>query len=267
MLLDEAIRSRARIINIDERSIYRHSDVTKPFEWYAYPKETMEMVERTRQWYRTRGWYSSKHIPWRRGWLLHGPAGTGKTVLAKSMAQDLNMPIFVFDIASMDNEEFEKFWREAQSQNPCMVLVEDFDAVFHKRENVIETSSQKLTFDCLLNCVSGIEPSDGILLVITTNYVEHIDASLGVTDGSMSTRPGRIDDVLRFGPMEEGCRRIMAVRILGATGDMLEKAVAQTNGMSPAQFTEYCNRKASQMSAASSEGQCAAAGVLTHVRA
>ncbi len=245
-LLEEARLSRARIVNLLGDSILQSYSFKNPFDWYAFPSAVMDVVENTRHWYRNRAWYSSRHIPWRRGWLIFGPTGTGKTMLAKCMAQDLNMPVFQFDIGSMDNVEFEQYWREAQFYSPAMVLIEDFDAVFHGRQNIVETSTQKLTFDCLLNCVSGIESSDGLLLVITTNHEEHIDPALGVLDGTMSTRPGRIDDVVYLGKMDEGCRRAMAGRILGVVGVALEQVVSNTEGMTSAQFTDYCNKKALQ---------------------
>src|SRR5205823_13400923 len=79
-----------------------------------------------------------------------------------------------------------------------------------------------LTFDCLLNCLDGVERSDGIFTIITTNDVSKIDAALGqprrLPDGSVefiSTRPGRIDKAVELTYMEPADKRLLAMRILG----------------------------------------------------
>jgi hypothetical protein len=245
-LLMELDVGRARIIGHSQDEIKRevNSD-RKPFDWYAFPDYIMIAVENARQWHCSREWFRSKRIPWRRGWLLHGAPGTGKTLLAKCLAQDLDMPVFIFDLASMCNEEFESYWTQAGAEGPCMILFEDFDAVFHRRENM-GTGENKLTFDCVLNCISGMEAGEGIFLVITTNHIEHIDPSLGAVckEKGVSTRPGRIDDVIHVGIMEENCRRVMAHRILGLVDGPCNDFVSRTEGMTAAQFIEFCNRKA-----------------------
>lgn len=245
MLLAEVDAFRAQIIGMKKEDVYRY-DGSKPFDWYAFPPDIMDVVNTARKWFNLKGFYLSKKIPWRRGWLIHGSQGTGKSLLAKCMAQDLGIPIFIFDLASMDNQEFETYWSQAQTQNPCMVLLEDFTTVFHGRENVIDVETQKLTFDCLLNCISGVESSDGMLLVITTNDVQYIDEALGVSDNGISSRPGRIDDIIMTKSMDEECRRIMAAKILDASTTRLEEVVQKTDGMSSAQFVEICSREALQ---------------------
>src|SRR5204863_3788660 len=79
-----------------------------------------------------------------------------------------------------------------------------------------------LTFDCLLNCLDGVERSDGIFTIITTNDISKIDAALGqprkLPDGAVefiSTRPGRIDKAVELTYMEVDDKKRMAKRILG----------------------------------------------------
>jgi hypothetical protein len=103
---------------------------------------------------------------------------------------------------------------------PCIALIEDIDNVFHGRENIsrkhgmmsfLMASKKKdgeadqpppspLTFDCLLNCLDGVDRCDGVFTIVTTNSIDKIDPALGqprkLPDGTVefiSSRPGRID--------------------------------------------------------------------------
>jgi SpoVK/Ycf46/Vps4 family AAA+-type ATPase len=156
----------------------------------------------------------------------------------------------------------------------------DIDNVFHGRENVarrgsmmslmfardekkgnnqkegdgLRDSFSPLTFDCLLNCLDGVERTDGIFTIITTNDLSKIDPALGkprkLPDGTtefISTRPGRVDKAVDLTYMEPGDKKLMAKRILGEYPDeylqMLEfidryPELQET----PAQFQERCGQ-------------------------
>jgi SpoVK/Ycf46/Vps4 family AAA+-type ATPase len=165
-------------------------------------------------WKNSEEWYKKRSIPWKRGWLLYGPGGTGKTALARAFAEDLDLPIFVYNLAELGNMELLREWKLMQANVPCIALIEDLDNVFHGRENVVSHaggnimsllnayeeedefdpigigSSQSnkkkkrsqrgtLTFDVFLNCLSGIENHEGIFTIITTNDISKIDEALG----------------------------------------------------------------------------------------
>jgi hypothetical protein len=109
-----------------------------------------------------------------------------------------------------------------------------------------------LTFDCLLNCLDGVERADGIFTVITTNDLTKIDPALGLPrqlpDGAtefISTRPGRIDKAVELTYMEPEDKKRMAGKILGAYEsahlemlDFIEKFPDLPE--TPAQFQERC---------------------------
>ena len=188
------------------------------------------LIQEIELWRSSRTWYLEKGIPWKRGWLLYGPPGTGKTALARAFAEDLNMPIYVYNLAEMSNHDLIDAWTLMQVNVPCIALIEDIDNVFNGRENIARKNNPvpmfierkksdapdskrppftPLTFDCLLNCLDGIERVDGIFTVITTNDIAKVDPALGqprrTPDGGVefiSTRPGRIDKAVELTFME-----------------------------------------------------------------
>ena len=150
------------------------------------------------------------------------------------------MPVHVFDLASMTNQELKLAWREMLTNAPCMALLEDIDAVFHGRENRAPQGmmggSGGLTFDTLLNCIDGIERVDGMLLVITTNHIDTVDDAL-------KNRPGRVDTVVKFENLDHDGRVKMAKRILedGVVAERMAKDYSHDSG---AAFQERCFREA-----------------------
>ncbi len=251
----------------------------KALDNLIFPQRVKDLIKEIELWRKSRDWYREKGIPWKRGWMLYGPPGTGKTALARAFAEDMNMPIYVFNLAEMGNHELMKTWSEMQMNVPCIALIEDIDNVFHGRENIARKNSgmfgmmvgpttkkdgdsdgdkgrgmmaQPLTFDCLLNCLDGVERSDGIFTIVTTNDITKIDPALGqprkLPNGDVefiSTRPGRVDKAVELGYMENGDKKKMARRILGG----YEKHYLEVLNFvdkypdlqeTPAQFQERC---------------------------
>lgn len=215
---------------------------TSALEVLAFPKEVTELVQDIKRWKASEKWYKEKGIPWRRGWLLYGPPGTGKTSLIRALGYDLDMPIFVYDLATLSNEELTRRWKKMQNEVPCIALLEDIDNIFDGRENKI---NDDLTFDCLLNCISGVNGSEGVLLFATTNQIDKLDVALGTPtekDMNISTRPGRIDRVLKLDVLDVTCRKILADRILKDCQEYIEKIVKDGEGDTGAQFQERCTQ-------------------------
>lgn len=209
----------------------------------ALSEETRQLVKELRRWRETQRWHEDRNLPWRRGCLLYGPPGTGKTALARAIAEDLDLPIHVFDLASLRNDELQKAWNQMLEETPCMALIEDVDAVFEGRKNVAVSSGPALTFDCLLNVLDGVQKTDGLLTVMTTNHIEKIDPAIA-QPGAMGSRPGRIDRVVHLGMLDEFGRRKIAARILAGEDQYTELLCSLGQGDTPAQFQDRCMRLA-----------------------
>jgi SpoVK/Ycf46/Vps4 family AAA+-type ATPase len=115
------------------------------------------------------------------------------------------------------------------------------------RENILGENGGGLSFDCLLNSISGVQNSDGVFLIVTTNHVEDLDPALGkprtdkkVNGSFISTRPGRIDRAFELPVLDEVCRRKIAQRILKDYPEYIEQTVKDCAGDSGAQFQEKC---------------------------
>ena len=250
-----------------------------------FPDEVKDLIKIINLWIKSRDWYKEKSIPWKRGWLLYGPPGTGKTALARAFAEDLDLPIHFFSLAQMTNNDLIKAWQSMQLNIPCIALIEDIDNVFNKRKNIAQNpsalmlggfgnmnggsdgtqgqdssdgigSKTPLTFDTLLNCIDGVDKSDGVFTIITTNDITKIDEAIGLPktleDGSqvfVSSRPGRIDRAIELTYMSAENKKKMADKILADFPDKLEEIyahIANEEEETPAQFQEYCAQIALQ---------------------
>jgi len=240
-----------------------------------FPKEVKELINIIGLWIKSKEWYTQKNIPWKRGWLLYGVPGTGKTALARAFAEDLDLPIYYFALSQMSNNDLIKAWQSMQLNVPCIALIEDIDNVFDKRKNIAQISPfmhgnfmnqsndsenngeqssirTPLTFETLLNCIDGVNKTDGIFTIITTNDITKIDEAIGVpqvledgTQAFVSTRPGRIDRAIELNYMNKENKFKMAKKILSEFPNKMEEVkihITKDEQETPAQFQEYCTQ-------------------------
>ncbi|KAH6954058.1 P-loop containing nucleoside triphosphate hydrolase protein, partial [Ilyonectria sp. MPI-CAGE-AT-0026] len=147
---------------------------------------------------RTRRWYSTRSIPYRRGYLLYGPPGTGKSSLSLAVAGRFGLDNYTVSVSTVSDRALEDLFAELPPQ--CVVLLEDIDAAgaAHSRgaggENPRErgkpADTKSVTLSGLLNAIDGVASQEGQLLVMTTNHIEKLDGAL--------IRPGRIDTQVKF---------------------------------------------------------------------
>ena len=204
-------------------------------------QDAKALLDETTKWFEQREWFLQRMIPWRRGLLLYGPGGTGKSTFAVILAQKLGIPIYRFHLNTLSDVEFMN--NIGWVNNPCVILFEDFDRVFNGRESV---KNQYLSFDTVINSMSGVKTLEGVIFIVTTNNVGAIDPAIGVeVQGSqMSSRPGRIDRILCMNGMAEDKRRLMIQRILGDWPELVDRAYAETDNFTIVQTQEYCVQRA-----------------------
>lgn len=125
-------------------------------------------------------WYSQRGIPHRRGYLLHGPPGSGKTSYIQALAGELNYNICVLNLNDRGLSDDRLIHLMTELPPRSFVLLEDIDAVFTKREN-----TYNVTFSGLLNALDGVTSTEERIVFMTTNHIERLDPAL--------IRPGRVD--------------------------------------------------------------------------
>lgn len=208
-----------------------------PFACYVAGPAVEAMTKDCERWLRSREFCNARGLSWRRGWLLHGAPGGGKSTAVRLIAQKFSLPVHTFALGTMRPQEFRRAWEQCQYQSPSVAVWEDLDAVFCQRENVTGEEGG-LTFDVVLNAISGVKSSDGVLLVVTTNDLDSIDHALGrpLNEAVVSTtsRPGRLDVAFRFDHPTDHDRRQLAQKMLGRllTGEEVEQEVEATKGFS-----------------------------------
>lgn len=196
-------------------------------------------------WFASKDMLQSKGLPWKRGWLLHGPPGNGKTFALRCLASNYRLNLIQFNLNILDSQ-FEGLWSRIKPKAPALVVIEDIDDVIQGRTNVRDPQ-HGVAFSTLLNCIDGVDNTDGVIVAVTTNRLDAIDPALGrPRDESqwnqLSTRPGRLDRCVRFdNPDLEG--RLALGRLYLDEAKARQMAEAHTD-LSTVQFQAVCREAA-----------------------
>ncbi|KAF8350566.1 BCS1 N terminal-domain-containing protein [Amanita rubescens] len=133
-----------------------------------------------------RQWYADRGIPYRRGYLLHGPPGSGKTSFIQALAGSLSYDICLLNLAERGITDDKLNHLLSNAPERSFILIEDVDAAFNKRVQTGEDGYQSaVTFSGFLNALDGVASGEERIVFMTTNHLERLDPAL--------IRPGRVD--------------------------------------------------------------------------
>ena len=184
-----------------------------------------------------------------KGILLVGPPGTGKTMLAKAVAGESNVPFFSISgsefvemFVGMGASKVRDLFNQAKEKAPCIVFIDEIDAIGQKRSGgqYGGNDEREQTLNQLLTEMDGFEGNNGVIILAATNRPESLDPAL--------TRPGRFD---RRVPVElpdllgrEAILKVHAKKIKVAEGVDFSKIARMASGASGAELANIVNEAA-----------------------
>ena len=183
-----------------------------------------------------------------KGVLLVGPPGTGKTMLAKAVAGEANVPFFSISgsefvemFVGMGASKVRDLFKQAKEKAPCIVFIDEIDAIGKKRDNQLSSNDEReQTLNQLLTEMDGFEGNNGVIILAATNRPESLDPAL--------TRPGRFD---RRVPVElpdlagrEAILKVHAKKIKTADDVDFHTIARMASGASGAELANMINEAA-----------------------
>lgn len=184
-----------------------------------------------------------------KGVLLVGPPGTGKTMLAKAVAGESNVPFFSMSgsefvemFVGMGASKVRDLFKQAKEKAPCIVFIDEIDAIGQKRNagNFGGNDEREQTLNQLLTEMDGFEDNSGVIILAATNRPESLDPAL--------TRPGRFD---RRVPVElpdlkgrEEILKVHARKVKVAHDVDFNKIARMASGASGAELANIVNEAA-----------------------
>jgi chaperone BCS1 len=177
-----------------------------------------------RAFLRLERWYAERGIPYRRGYLLHGPPGGGKTSLVRAIAGELRLPVYQASLGGrgLDDEAFHRLLRACARR--AVVLLEDVDAASGAAVGARSGGGEEdgggggLTLPGLLSALDGVGAADGRLLFMTCRDASALEPAL--------VRPGRIDVRIEFGPPDRAQAAALFRHFYGASDRAAATAAA-----------------------------------------
>ena len=183
-----------------------------------------------------------------KGVLLVGPPGPGKTMLAKAVAGEANVPFFSMSgsefvemFVGMGASKVRDLFKQAKEKAPCIVFIDEIDAIGKKRDNQLSSNDEReQTLNQLLTEMDGFEGNNGVIILAATNRPESLDPAL--------TRPGRFD---RRVPVElpdlagrEAILKVHAKKIKTADDVDFHTIARMASGASGAELANMINEAA-----------------------
>lgn len=133
----------------------------------------------------SQNWYTQRGIPYRRGYLLYGPPGSGKTSVIQALAGSLDYSICILNLAelTLTDDRLNHLMNNVPARS--FLLLEDVDSAFDAGRRKSKDFGTGVTFSGLLNALDGVTSAEERIIFMTTNHPERLDPAL--------IRPGRVD--------------------------------------------------------------------------
>lgn len=180
-----------------------------------------------------------------KGVILYGEPGTGKTLLAKAVAGEAGVPFFSMSgsdfiemFAGLGAKRVRDLFEQARKSSPCIIFIDEIDAVGGKRTGNYGNCEQRQTINALLAEMDGFNGSEGILVICATNRIEDLDTAL--------IRPGRFDKHIRVPLPDTPEERMEIIELYKANKSFAEDVnfnvlAKETIGFSPADIQSLIN--------------------------
>ena len=166
-------------------------------------------------------------IPWHRGYLLHGPPGTGKTSIAKALAGHLGMDLFYLPLSDM-KADTDLAAMLARVEPRSMLLLEDIDVVHAAKTR--DDDSDGVSLSGLLNALDGVVTPHGLTTLMTTNNLSVLDDAL--------VRVGRADQHYEIGYLDDNQLHRLVTSITGIEVAPDRLPTVENHDITPAQVVE-----------------------------
>jgi hypothetical protein len=177
-------------------------------------------------------WFRQHNLPYRRGFLLWGAPGNGKSATLRVMCAHPFVSAYSVDLSDTEekNGNLLQLFEKAAENTPALVILEDLDRAFPLEGKC--TRERSVSFQTLLNCLDGVATQDGVITVATANDPTCLDPAI-------LKRPGRFDRVVQFKNPDAALRREYYRRLSPLlVGEQFEAAIQATEGFSFAQLRE-----------------------------
>ncbi|MDD7653083.1 MAG: ATP-dependent zinc metalloprotease FtsH [Firmicutes bacterium] len=250
-LMDRAGGANSMAFNMGKSNakVYVKSSGGIKFSDVAGEDEAKENLTEIVDYLHNPGKYQEIGASMPKGILLVGPPGTGKTMLAKAVAGEADVPFFSMSgsefvemFVGMGASKVRDLFKQAKEKAPCIVFIDEIDAIGQKRSSggMGGNDEREQTLNQLLTEMDGFEGNSGVIILAATNRPESLDAAL--------TRPGRFD---RRVPVElpdlrgrEEILRVHARKIRVAEDVDFSKIARMASGASGAELANIVNEAA-----------------------
>jgi hypothetical protein len=248
-LISEAQSYRGKVISLDQRDDYSgkaggvkvHKLKSVLREQVILPEKTLRLLEQNvTEFIQHREKLQELGMSIKKGILLHGPPGTGKThtihYLASQLPEHTTLLITADQVGMLD-----EYMQLARFLQPAMIVLEDVDLIARARTSMRNPCEESL-LNKLLNEMDGLREDAALLFVLTTNRPEDLE-------GALAARPGRVDQAIEFPlPDETGRRKLLRLYAGNlALSKEIENLIVRKTTNASAAFIKELMRRAAQV--------------------